>query len=295
MSGIDVSGADARELTRLLNVMAALRDPEHGCPWDLEQTYTTLAPYVIEEAYELADAIERDDMAGLRDEVGDLLFQVIYYSQLAREDGLFNFSDVARHVADKMIRRHPNVFGNAKTPDSKAQIRAWAQTKRSERQAASTGDADKQSANQPTTSELDSIPLVLPALIRAMKLSSRAADFGFEWSELADVWAKVREEEKELQEAREHPLQAEEEFGDLLFALVNVGRWMGIDPETALRRANNKFEQRFRRLEKQLSDQGLTPEQAGADGMEKIWAQIKQENSQPACNPQPGCHGLSDQ
>ncbi len=275
--------AEAQELVRLLNIMTALRDPEQGCPWDLEQTYATIAPYTIEEAYELADAVERGDMLGLQDEAGDLLFQVVYYSQLAREDGLFDFADIARHAADKMIRRHPNVFGNAKTADAEAQIKAWAEIKRAER-------ANKQAkATTQKASALDAIPLALPALIRAAQLSSRAAESGFEWSKLTDVWAKVREEEKELQEAPDHHHQSEE-FGDLLFALVNVGRWMGIDPETALRRANDKFERRFRALEKQLSkqnhtdqnhmDQNHTPKQISE--MQKIWEQIKQEGSQTA-------------
>ena len=279
-------------MLRLLNIMADLRDPEHGCPWDLEQTYATIAPYTIEEAYELADAVERGDMEGLRDEAGDLLFQVVYYSQLAREDGLFNFADIARHVADKMIRRHPNVFGDAETPDAQAQIKAWAEIKRAERANAHQQTAGKEDINPQKASILDSIPLALPALIRAAQLSSRAAEFGFEWSQLADVWAKVREEEKELQEAREHHHQSEE-FGDLLFALVNIGRWMGIDPETALRRANNKFERRFRALEKQFSDPNhINSNQADQNRtdpnrtleqiskMQTIWEQIKQEDSQ---------------
>ena len=259
--------AAAKELMRLLTVMARLRDPDEGCPWDHAQNYATIAPYTIEEAYEVADAVARGDKADLRDEVGDLLFQVIYYARLAQEEDLFDFADIARHAADKMIDRHPNVFGDAKTPDARAQAEAWENRKRAERTNNNKGKP---------ASELDGVAKALPALIRADKLSRRAARAGFEWKTLEDVWGKLREEETELRQAADQD-QQRAEFGDLLFSLVNIGRWMDIDPEVALRQANDKFERRFRALESCLSAQGRRLEECDLSQLEAIWQQVKKQ------------------
>jgi MazG family protein len=260
-------------IDRLLTIMTRLRDPQAGCPWDLKQTFRTIAPYTIEEAYEVADAIERDDLKGLRDELGDLLFQVVFHSQMASEQGAFGFDDVVNAICDKMERRHPHVFGNAKIETAEAQTIAWDELKRRERAAS----AD---------SILADVPLGLPALTRANKLGKRAAEVGFEWPDTYGALDKVAEEIEEIRaELKGEPngepngkpdLNAiSNEIGDLLFSLVNVCRYLKIDPETSLRHANAKFERRFRYIEERLQAQGKKPEEVTLEEMDVLWEEGK--------------------
>lgn len=257
------------EIECLLAVMARLRDPERGCPWDREQTFASIAPHTVEEAYEVADAIERGDMAGLADELGDLLFQVVFHAQLASEIGAFGFGDVARAIAGKMVRRHPHVFGGAAASDA-GRAEAWEAAKAAER-AARGGSAGA----------LDGVARALPALARAAKLQKRAARVGFDWPDLRPVLAKLREElaelEAELESAEAAPERIADELGDLLFACANLARHADVDPETALRGANAKFERRFRRVETLLAANGRAPEDASLDEMERLWKQAKAE------------------
>ncbi|MEQ9558686.1 MAG: nucleoside triphosphate pyrophosphohydrolase [Rhodospirillales bacterium] len=252
---------------RLRAVMAKLRDPDGGCPWDVEQTFATIAPYTIEEAYEVADAIQRGDMAGLRDELGDLLLQVFFHARMAEEAGHFNYDDVARAIADKMVRRHPHVFGDADIATAEAQTVHWEDLKAKER-------AEKGETPAEDASALDGVAIPLPALTRAEKLQKRAARIGFDWPEAAPVIAKIEEELAELRAEMDggtSQARLEEEMGDLLFAVANLARHLKIDPETALRRGNHKFEDRFRRMEKRLRGQGRDPADAGLDEMEAAW------------------------
>jgi ATP diphosphatase len=254
-------------LKKLLDVMTALRDPETGCPWDIEQDFRSIAPYTIEEAYEVADAIDRGEMGELRDELGDLLLQVVYHAQMAREAGHFDFEDVARAIADKMVRRHPHVFADATVSSAAAQTRAWEQHKKDEREA----DPDA------STGVLDGVALGLPALMRARKLGKRAASVGFDWPDVSGVRAKVDEELAEFDSARESgdvPGMTEE-IGDLLFSVANLARHCGIDPEESLRAANGKFTRRFTDMERRLSAQGQAWESLGLDEMENLWQAAK--------------------
>lgn len=255
-------------IDRLLAIMAALRDPERGCPWDREQTWATIAPHTLEEAYELADAIERGDAGHVRDELGDLLFQVVFQARIAQEQGLFDFDAVAASICDKLERRHPHVFGTASVGNADEQTQAWEALKAAERRAA--GNA---------AGTLDGVALGLPALTRAAKLGRRAAGVGFDWSQAADVLAKVDEECAELQTAlrEEHASEVEEELGDLLFSIAQLARHAGVDPEAALRSANAKFERRFGRMEAWLAEQGRAPRDATMDELESLWARAKQE------------------
>jgi MazG family protein len=255
-------------IERLRTIMAALRDPVRGCPWDLEQTWSTIAPHTLEEAYELADAIEQGDPAHVRDELGDLLFQVVFQARIAEEGGLFDFDAVADAISDKLERRHPHVFGAAAIRSSAEQTQAWEQHKAAERQAAGTPNG-----------VLDGVTPGLPALTRAAKLGRRAATVQFDWNAPQDVLAKVQEECAELQAAlasgdRGH---AAEELGDLLFSAAQLARHLGTDPEAALRAANAKFERRFRRIEAILAEQGRTPREASTAELEALWARAKQE------------------
>jgi ATP diphosphatase len=258
-------------IERLLEVMARLRDPERGCPWDLEQDFSTIAPYTLEEAYEVADAIARGDMADLREELGDLLLQVAYHAQMAREAGEFDFDEVASTIADKMIERHPHVFGDAEVAGVTAQSHAWEVGKARERLA-------RASARGGVASVLDDLPLALPALVRAAKLQRRAARVGFDWPEAAQVLDKIAEEidelRAELQDGRA-PERVVDEIGDVLFAVVNLARHLEVDAEAALRRTNAKFERRFRSIETALRAQGRSPEAASLDEMEALWQQAK--------------------
>ncbi len=262
-------------MKRLLDVMARLRDPAGGCPWDLEQDFATIAPYTIEEAYEVADAIERRDMAALMDELGDLLLQVVFHAQMAREAGCFDFQAVATAIAEKMIRRHPHVFGDTKVEIAEAQTAAWEDHKESERRV-------KASAEGRAASVLDGVAVGLPALMRAVKLQRRAARVGFDWLRAADVVAKIDEELIEIKSEmnKNAPLgRIRDEVGDLLFAVVNLARRLEVDPEAALRHANAKFERRFRAVESRLAQAGRDPAEAGLDDLEALWRQVKAAES----------------
>ena len=254
-------------LERLLAIMSRLRDPSGGCPWDREQTWRSIAPHTIEEAYELADAIEREDPAAVQDELGDLLFQVVFQAQIAREQGLFDFDDVAAGISDKLERRHPHVFGQQRIASAEEQSRAWEAHKAAERSA--RGDA---------TGVLDGVARSLPALTRAAKLGRRAAAVGFDWSSSHAVLDKVDEEVAESRHAlgQGDPAKLREELGDLLFAVAQAARYCGLDPEESLRQANDKFERRFRHIEAGLARRGLSPRQVGIDELEALWIEAKQ-------------------
>jgi len=270
----------------LLRVMARLRDPESGCPWDREQSFATIAPYTIEEAYEVADAIARNDLEALKDELGDLLLQVVYHARMAEEDGRFGFSDVVDAITAKMIRRHPHVFEDASLRDAFLTNGTWERIKAEEkakRGYASRGDATRGVGDE-AGSLLDDVPVALPALTRAVKLQSRAARVGFDWPSLAPVLAKIEEEIAELESAiadekREAAAPASkkvtEEFGDLLFVMANVARHLGVDPEASLRDANAKFMRRFRSIEAALRAEGRTPQDATLEEMDQLWDEAK--------------------
>jgi MazG family protein len=252
-------------IDRLINIMARLRDPQRGCPWDLQQSFTTIAPYTIEEAYEVADAIERNDLSALRDELGDLLFQVVFHSQMAKEQGAFDFDSVAAAISDKMERRHPHVFADATIETAEAQTIAWEELKRRER-------AQKHS------SILADVPLGLPALTRANKLGKRAAQVGFEWPDVQGALEKVEEEIRELKHEIRPDMDQQalaDELGDVLFCIVNVCRYLKVDPEVALRATNAKFERRFSYVEKRLKEEGRTPDQATLEEMDRFWDEGK--------------------
>ena len=262
---------DRPSIERLLWVMARLRDPHGGCPWDLEQDFASIAPYTIEEAYEVADAIARGDLEHLKDELGDLLLQVAYHAQMAKEAGLFDFEEVAKSIADKMVRRHPHVFGTAQVASARAQSHAWEAVKAAER-------ASKAGAAGGGHGVLDNVPLALPALVRAAKLQRRAAQVGFDWPQATEVLDKLDEEISELRAEIEQGASAErlsDEIGDLLFAAVNLARHLDVDGETALRQANAKFERRFRAIEEALRSRGRRLEDASLDEMEALWQEAK--------------------
>ncbi len=261
------------DIADLIEVMARLRAPEVGCPWDIEQTFATIAPYTIEEAYEVADAIARGDMASLKDELGDLLLQSVYHARMAEEAGHFKFEDVVAAICAKMIRRHPHVFGDEVIATVGAQNSRWEEHKAAER-------ADKKAASGNATSVLDDIPATLPAMKHAEKLQKRAARVGFDWPDAAQVLDKIDEEIGEIKEAmaaNAGPARITDEIGELLFACVNLARKANIDPGMALRGTSLKFERRFRRIEELLSGQGKTPAQANLDEMETFWRQAKDE------------------
>jgi len=271
----------SRPINRLLEVMDCLRDPEGGCPWDLEQTFRSIAPYTIEEAHEVADAIERGDLEHLKDELGDLLFQVVFHARLAREINAFDFDDVAEAVADKLIRRHPHVFGpdtdkgtdkpagtgpnEASTIDVKTQTESWEQIKAAERMEAGM------------SSHIDGVSASLPPLRRAVKLQKRAARAGFDWPDLKPVLAKIREELAELENELESAEtdRMEDELGDVLFAVANLARKLDIDADGALRRTNLKFETRFRAMEKAASEASQRFEDLDLEAQEALWQKVK--------------------
>ncbi|CAK9887984.1 MULTISPECIES: nucleoside triphosphate pyrophosphohydrolase [Pseudomonas] len=272
-------------LDDLLHLMARLRDPQHGCPWDLKQTYATIVPYTLEEAYEVADAIERSDFEHLQGELGDLLFQVVYYSQLAREEGRFEFDGVVDSITRKLIRRHPHVFPSGElyaaldTPKlDEAQVKQrWDEIKAQER--AEKGEPEQLSL-------LDDVPAALPALSRAAKLQKRAAQVGFDWPDALPVLDKVREELDEVLQAMadDDSVALADELGDLLFAAVNLARHLKVDPENALRGANKKFERRFRFIEQALRDIGRPIEDCTLEDMDALWGEAKrQEKNLPSC------------
>lgn len=252
-------------INKLLEVMRSLRDPDSGCAWDVEQDFKSIAPYTIEEAYEVADAIERGNMDDLRDELGDLLLQVVFHAQMADEAGLFSFDDVAGGIADKMLRRHPHVFGTEKERADGKQDGSWEQIKEVERSTASDGSA------------LAGVTKALPALKRAQKLGKRASRVGFDWPDRRGVRDKIHEELEELEEAvgtREAD-SIEEEFGDLLFAVVNLARHLDIDPEKALTSANYKFERRFRDMEQEINGSGKRFKDFKIEALDKFWRSAK--------------------
>lgn len=253
-------------MERLLEIMARLRDPQTGCPWDVEQTYATIAPYTIEEAYEVEDAIARDNMEELEGELGDLLLQVVYFAQMGAEDGHFNFQSIVSNIADKMIARHPHVFGDeSRDKSADQQVADWEKIKAAER-------AEKGPART-----LDGVALGLPGLTRAVKLQKRAARVGFDWPEVGEVVDKIAEEAHELVEATETLSRAKqiEEFGDLLFVMANLARWLKIDPEEAIRVANAKFQRRFEHVEDRLASRGKTPAQSDLKEMDMLWNEVR--------------------
>ena len=252
-------------LPRLLDLMRRLRDPDTGCPWDIDQTFATIAPYTIEEAYEVADAIENGSIDDLKGELGDLLLQVVFHAQIAQDQGDFTFHDVAEAIAQKMIDRHPHVFGDAADRSAGAQSAAWEDQKAAER-------ADKGEART-----LDGVALGLPALLRAHKLQKRLARVGFDWDNTDDVIAKIAEEAGELAQARDHLTadDIEDEMGDLLFALANLARHLGVEPEAALRRTNAKVTARFAAVEDALAAAGRHPADATLGEMEALWQAAK--------------------
>ena len=264
-----MSGDGKRSIERLVEIMARLRDPDGGCPWDVEQSFETIAPYTIEEAYEVDAAIRAGDMGALRDELGDLLLQVIFHARMAEEAGEFAFGDCVEAICDKMIRRHPHVFGAVDMPDVATQTLAWEAHKANERSARSEGGAPP--------SQLDGLPLALPALMRAEKLQRRAARVGFDWPDAAPVYGKIEEELGELREA----LAAQDadavaaEAGDLLFACVNLARHLKVDAEAALRGANAKFERRFRKVETAVNETGEDLADVGLDRLDQLWNAAK--------------------
>lgn len=261
-----IAEPDETGIPRLLAIMAALRDPKTGCPWDIEQSFASIAPYTIEEAHEVADAIAREAWDELPGELGDLLLQVVFHAQMAAEAGLFEFSDVVASISDKMIDRHPHIFGDeSRDKSAEQQVRDWEEIKARERAA----KAEK--------GVLDGVALGLPALTRAVKLQNRAARVGFDWPGPAEVLDKIREEAAELAEAREGADQGHvtEEFGDLLFVMANLARHLKIDPEEALRLANAKFTRRFRRIEAALAAQGRRPEDSDLAEMDRLWNAAK--------------------
>jgi ATP diphosphatase len=266
MSQLDPTGtAPEAALRRLLAIMAKLRDPVSGCPWDRVQTFATIAPYTIEEAYEVADAIAHDDAAALRDELGDLLFQVVYHARMAEEAGQFAFADVARGIADKMVRRHPHVFGDAAMRDSATQTAAWEVQKQAERAA------------RAERGTLAGIAAGLPALTRAAKLTSRAGRVGFDWPDAAEVLDKLAEETAELRAELQaaDPVRLADEVGDMLFVMANLARKLDLDPEDCLRRANAKFARRFGFIEDSLASAGKVPADASLVEMEALWTAAK--------------------
>jgi ATP diphosphatase len=263
----DRESETTRPIDDLLVIMARLRDKERGCPWDREQDFATIAPYTIEEAYEVADAIERADMAALKDELGDLLLQVVFHARMAEEEGYFAFDDVAAAIADKMVRRHPHVFGDVEIASVAAQNEAWEAHKAAER-AAKGG----------TASVVDGVALALPALLRAAKMSQRAARIGFDWPDARAVIPKIAEEIAELEaelDGTAAPSALEEEIGDLLFAVANLARKLEVEPETALRRATAKFERRFRRVEALARERSIGRD---LDALEALWQEVKKES-----------------
>lgn len=262
-------------IERLLAVMVRLRDRQNGCPWDVAQSFATIAPFTIEEAYEVADAIDRNDLKGLREELGDLLFQVVFHARMAEEAGLFDFVDVARDLADKMVRRHPHVFAAAEDSikDAAAQTEAWEAHKAAERAARhDSGQA---------LSALAGVPVNLPALVRAQKLQKRASRVGFDWNDPRPALDKLAEEIQELRAELDAPTannaRIDEEVGDLLFAAVNAVRLAGGDAESALRRANAKFERRFARVEALLAERGRTAATSTLAEMDELWNRVKAE------------------
>jgi ATP diphosphatase len=266
----------SRDIATLLRIMAALRTPGSGCPWDLEQDFATIAPYTLEEAYEVADAIERGDLDDLKDELGDLLLQVVFHARMAEEEHAFAFGDVVEAITRKMIRRHPHVFGDGDADDAAGVKRRWEEIKTEEKAERA---ARRENAGDVPASALDGVPVALPGLARAVKLQAKAGRVGFDWNDPRAVIDKVREEiveiESEIAHAAPDARGVEDEIGDLLFAVANLARHLKIDPDAALRRANAKFIDRFRSIEAALALRGKRPETSTLDEMEALWQAAK--------------------
>lgn len=266
-------------IEKLRAIMATLRDPEHGCPWDRQQDFASIVPHTLEEAYEVAEAIANDDMTELRDELGDLLFQVVFYARLAEEQGDFDFEQVVDAIVDKLVRRHPHVFAGASINDAESQTQAWEAQKSQER-------ADKsKTSGQENGGALEGVAIALPALTRAAKLQKRAARVGFDWPDVQPVMDKVLEELNEVREEMAHgseQARLEEEMGDLLFACTNLARHLRIDPETALRQGNRKFERRFARMESLAKTADVSISQLSLDAWEDLWCRVKAEERDAA-------------
>jgi ATP diphosphatase len=265
----------SRDIGRLLEIMAALRTPKTGCPWDLVQNFSTIAPYTLEEAYEVADAIARDDMADLKEELGDLLLQVVYHARMAEEQGAFAFGDVVQGITEKMIRRHPHVFGDMAgelhTPGPQAIAGLWERIKAEEKK-----DKAGRDNSAVESGALAGVPVTLPALTRALKLQTKAGKVGFDWNDPRAVLRKIREEADEIEaELDDAPEQAAAEVGDLLFAAVNLARHLCADPEAVLRQTNRKFERRFASIERALAAQGKAPQDATLAEMDALWDEAK--------------------
>ena len=267
----------SRDLRRLIEIMAALRDRESGCPWDVEQSFASIAPYTIEEAYEVVDAIERGDFEDLRDELGDLLLQVVFHARMAEEAGLFDFGGVVEAITTKLVRRHPHVFGDARDLDSQAVKALWGRIKAEEKHERAEARKRAGVDAEPKHGALGGVPKSMPALTRALKLQEKAAKVGFDWEDVRGVVAKLREEiaeaEAEIAAGAQDKLAVE--IGDLMFAAVNLARYVDVDPEAALRGANAKFERRFSHIERRLAENGRRPEAAGLDEMEALWLEAK--------------------
>ena len=261
-----------QSLQQLLDIMRALREPDSGCPWDRQQDFHSLIPYTIEEAYEVADAIERNDFDDIKSELGDLLFQIVFYSQLANEQNAFDFNDVTQVICEKLIRRHPHVFADATVTSAEEQTKEWEKLKHQERK-------EKAEENLSFLSHLDDVSRTLPSLMRAEKLQKRAAREGFDWPDVQGVVAKIYEELKEVQQELDAEVQEqvklEDEIGDLFFSCINLSRYVGIDAEQSLRKANLKFERRFRELEKIAFNKGQQISKMTVDEMEELWREVK--------------------
>jgi nucleoside triphosphate diphosphatase len=260
----------SRDIARLLEIMASLRTPKTGCPWDLEQNFATIAPYTLEEAYEVADAIARDDLADLKEELGDLLLQVVFHARMAQEQSAFDFGDVVQEITEKLIRRHPHVFGDLRAADPQSVKGLWDDIKAQEKAAkAARGKPADEGA-------LAGVPVALPALTRALKLQAKAGKVGFDWNDPHAVLAKIREEADEIEEALDGDASAAAgEVGDLLFAAVNLARHLNADPETLLRATNQKFERRFASIEAALASKGKKPQDATLAEMDALWDEVK--------------------
>ena len=261
-----------QSIKQLIEIMRALRDPKSGCPWDLQQDFQSLIPYTIEEAYEVADAIERNDLDDIKNELGDLLFQIIFYSQLAAEQQAFDFNDVVQAISDKLTRRHPHVFADAKIKNAEDQTKEWEKLKQQERKEKAEDSISK-------LSHLDDVSRTLPSLMRAEKLQKRAAREGFDWPNIEGVVAKINEELEEVQQEldaeEQDQLRIEDEIGDLFFSCINLSRRTGVDAEQSLRKANLKFERRFRSLEKIASSKNLQVSDMTTDELENLWKEVK--------------------
>src|SRR5215204_5560147 len=260
----------SRDVTRLIEIMAALRTRGTGCPWDLEQNFASIASYTLEEAYEVADAIARGDLADLREELGDLLLQVVYHARMAQEQGAFDFGDVVQSITEKMLRRHPHVFGDERGLTADCVEKVWDRLKAEEK-------ARKSDAGEGSASALAGVPVALPALTRALKLQQKAGKVGFDWNDPLAVLAKIREETDEIAEAiaAGDRTEVEGEVGDLLFAVTNLARHLNVDPESALRATNHKFERRFAFIEQALARRGKTPKDSSLEEMDALWNAAK--------------------